>query len=647
MDKYLKNRKVKLYFKENIEPHEILLDNLAKKNEEDLGIKEQKLEVPLLNRNLFLLFYFFILVILVLFGRTFQLQVVQGSDWVNLARENKFISRKIQVERGVIYDRNFKQLVSNKPSFDLFLEKNKLPQSDEERKNIFREVSQILKLSDGDLDNKVRESKDSLVPISENLDEITLVILETKIEKLTGFKIVQNLIRDYKDGDTFSHLIGYIGKIKGDELKANSEFYSIFDYVGKEGVEKTYEDVLRKNPGEMRIEKDAMGNTISSEIISSPESGKSLLLWLDSDLQKKIKEELEKELQVIGTDKAMAVALDPKTGGVLALVNIPTFDNNLFQKGTDPDALAKLFTDEKQALFNRVISGQYPTGSSIKPLIASAALQERIINPLKKISDEPGYIEVPNPYNPAITYKYMDNKIHGDEDMRGAIAVSCNVYFYTIGGGYGDQKGLGPGRIKKYLELFGWGAKTNIDLPGETKGFLPSPEWKKKVKKESWWDGDTYNISIGQGDILASPLQVASSIAVIANGGRLLQPQTVKAILNNREVVTEFDPKVIREDFIDPENIEVVREGMRQTVTAGSATGWLDGLAVKAAAKTGTAQTREEDTYLNWITVFAPYENPQIVLTVMFENVKGVKATALPVAKNVLEWYFSGSNKQQ
>ncbi|MDP2910057.1 MAG: penicillin-binding transpeptidase domain-containing protein, partial [bacterium] len=301
--------------------------------------------------------------------------------------------------------------------------------------------------------------------------------------------------------------------------------------------------------------------------------------------------------------------------------------------------------DAKKPLFNRAISGLYPSGSTIKPIIATAALEEKTISPSKKINDI-GYIEIKNKYDPNIVYRRHGIQPHGWVDMRQAIAVSSNIYFYTVGGGYKDQAGLGPTRIKKYLELFGWGSKTRIDLPGEADGFIPSPEWKKQVKKEIWWDGDTYNMSIGQGDILTTPIQMASSFAAIANGGTLYKPQVVKEIVNeNKDVVEEIKPEIMNSDFVEPNSLKVVREGMRMAVTAEDAphasSYSLNFLPVSAAAKTGTAETPGKNVYHNWITVFAPYDNPEIVLTVMLENVPGVQAAALPVARDILQWYFT------
>ncbi|MDI6602792.1 MAG: penicillin-binding protein 2 [Patescibacteria group bacterium] len=646
-----KNREIKRS-PPDIEPHEILLDKLAKRKEEELGISEKKFETPLLRIILRGLLIFSLLLILLLFVRTFQLQILEQKKLATLAERNKYIVKAIQAERGVIYDRNLNQLVFNQSSFDLVLEKTNLPKLEEERNKVLKEVSQILKLSSEDLEKKIAESEIPQVLIAENLDHQTLIILETKITALPGFQIVNNPIREYREGKNFSHLIGYTGKILPEELKKEPDLYSISDYIGRAGLESFYEEVLRKNPGKMRIERDALGNIISQEVIQLPESGKSLVLWLDSDLQKKIREVLEKQRQTLGAKGAAAVVVDPKTGGVLALVSLPDFDNNLFQKGADSTKLQELLEDslKLRPLFNRAISGRgYLTGSTIKPLIASAALEEKIISPEKQIFAG-GFIEVPDRYNPEKVYIYRDWKVHGWTDLRKAIAQSVNVYFYTIGGGYGGQIGLGPSRIKKYLELFGWGEKTGIDLPNEGVGLVPNPEWKKvyfeKKEDQIWYDGNTYYLSIGQEYVSATPLQVTVSIAAIANGGKLFQPQVVKSIVDNQKnLIKEITPQVLRENFIDSKNLQVVREGMRQTVTQGTASSWLNSLPVSSAAKTGSAQTGKFDKYgnellHNWVTIFAPYEDPEIVLTLFLENVPGTMAGPLPVAKEILEWYF-------
>jgi len=641
---------VKIRFKENIEPQEILLDYLAKKKEEELDIEEKKLEIPL-SKNILIGFLIFIfLSFSFLFAKTFQFQIIEGKNLSFLANRNKFKTYQIQAERGVIYDRDYNQLVWNSPSFDLFLDVKKLPASETEKFKVLKEVSLILKKPFEEIKKEIEDaeinSKSSEILIYKNLDSLSLILFETKIEsnELPGFQTRRGFTRVYKTEPNFSHLIGYTGKITAEELNSNPEQYSISDWIGKSGLEKSYEKILRETRGRIRMERDAQGNLISQEIIQMPEPGKSLVLWLDSELQGKIKEELEKQLKTYGATKAAAVALDPETGGVLAMVSLPDFDNNLFQRDSDKEKLRTLLMDPEQPLLNRAITGVYSVGSTIKPLIASAALEENLIDPDKQILTT-GKIEIPHHYNPNTIYIFKDWRVHGWTDMRKAIANSVNIYFYIIGGGYKNQEGLGPTRIKKYLELFGWGNKTKIDLPGESEGFISSPEWKKETKKEIWYDGDTYHLSIGQSGVLATPLQVATAFVSFANGGKLLKPKMVQKIIDNSkdspQTAEEIRPEIIRENFIKPEHLRVVREGMRQAVTSPSATSYLlNSLPVSAAAKTGTAQTPKKNYYHNWITVFAPYDNPKIVLTLVIEDIKGKFGAVIPVAYRILDWYF-------
>ena len=555
------------------------MDSLAQKKEEEFGISERKLEIPLSQKVLRGLWLGFLVLVLFLFGKTFQLQILEGQAYARQSAENRFVIRQVQAQRGVIYDKNLNQLVFNKPSFDF--------------------------VCDGET-------------MAENLDHQSLIIYETKIDEYPGCEINNNTAREYLPGSAFSHVIGY--------QRETGE---------KTGLEEYYDAVLRAKAGEMQITRDVYGNPIAKEVVSQPSSGQSLVLHLDAGLQKKLNQVLDSAIRSIGAKSGAAIALNPKTGGILALTSFPNFDNNLFSQGMSQEDWQDLNNNPYQPLFNRVIAGEYPIGSTIKPLIAAAGLEENLISPDKSILCQ-GLIEVEHQYDPEIVYKFHDWTTHGWTDLRQAIARSCNVYFYRLGGGYEDQTGLGPSRIKKYLEFFGWGETTQIDLRGEAEGLIPDPDWKKEVIGEPWWDGDTYYLAIGQGYILATPLQVAAAFGAIANGGILYQPQIVQRVLDGEEK----QPQVIRENFIDPENLQIVREGMREAVVYGSSV-LLNSLPVQAAAKTGTAQTGQEEVYHNWVTVFAPYQDPEIVLTVLIENVRGLQSAVLPVAQTVLNWYFS------
>ncbi|MEA3344490.1 MAG: penicillin-binding protein 2 [Patescibacteria group bacterium] len=655
--KGLKNKKIQKNKKVLLEPQEVFLDNLAQKREFDFGISSKRLEVLLSRKILKVFFVFIIILIFFLFATTFYLQAIEHNKYLSLSEKNKFIIGSIQASRGVIYDSQGEQLVFNKPSYDLFFNRERF---DEISWQKIEEIAKIIKEDPLELEKKINPFKfehgldkendqeaDKIVLISESLDYQELIVLEARIADFPGFSIDKKEIRDYKDGEIFAHIIGYTGKISAEELENFPDTYTSYDYIGISGIEKSYEEILRKNLGKMQIERDAVGNEISREVASLPKSGKSLVLWLDSGLQRKITEELEKKMDEIGAKKAVGIALNPKTGGVMALVNLPSFDNNLFNQGADSEELKKLLKDEdnEEYFFNRAIAGRYATGSTIKPLIAIAALQEKIITPLKNILCK-GKIIIPNKYHPENFTEKNDWTTHGFTDMRKAIAESCNVYFYTMGGGYEDQEGLGPSRIKKYLELFGWGSKTEIDIPGEDAGLIPSPEWKREVKNENWWDGDTYNLAIGQGDVSITPLQETFAFVPIANRGTLYKPQIVRQIIDKEEDIRkDIEPEILIKDFVDLENIEVVRQGMRQTVTGenspkATATS-LNSLPVAVAAKTGSAQTSRPHYYHNWITVFAPYDDPEIVLTIMVEDAKDVQVVSMPIAKEVLNWYFS------
>lgn len=626
-----------------LEPHEVLLDKLTREKEKEIGISEKKLEVPVSQKNLLFLLIFSFSLFFLLFLRCFYLQIMKGNEFLRKAQANRFLIRNLQAERGIIYDKNFTQLTFNIPQFDLVFKKENFPPEKEKREKILKEISQILKIDKEELKKKIENSKEEKIKIFSNLDRETLIILESKIEDLLGFEIEKKQKRSYLEGEIISHLIGYLGKIDFKEYEKEKNFYSISDEVGKEGLEKFYEKILRKNPGKLKIERNAKGEIISEEIVSLPESGRNIQLYLDFELQKKIKIELENKMKEIKAKGGAGVAIDPRTGGVLALVSLPSFDNN--------QPLEKYFQDPQNPLFNRAVFGQYLLGSTIKPFIALAALEEKIISPQTTIDCE-GEIKIPHRYNPNKIYKFGDWAVHGKVNVKKAIAESCNVFFYSIGGGHKNQEGLGPQKIKKYLELFDFGKLPQTDFPlsESAKGFLPDPRWKKQKLGENWWDGDTYNLSIGQGYILATPFQVAKAFTAIANGGKLLKPKFVWKILDKeKNTLEEFKPEIERENFLDPKNLEIVKEGMKWAVTGENSplasAILLRNLPVTAAAKTGTAQVFRkgcENCYNVWIATFAPFENPEIVLVLVLEDVPGkISQVVVPVAKEILNWYFS------
>ncbi len=485
--------------REDIETHEVFLDTLAKTKEEELGITEKKFEVPLNGRVVYFLFGIFLLSSLVLFSKTFYLQIIEGNRLYIASQNNKGKISLVRPARGIIYDVNLKKLVANSPAYDLVCDKRNFLQSNPDSLKEISHLAQMLNTDNETVENQIAASEESKVLLSENINQETLLVLEARASDIPDCQIEKNTVRNYVLGPIFSHVLGYMGKISKDDLK-NSGSYTASDYIGKSGLEQYYEEELRGIPGEVENAKNAVGQNESQNIISEPKSGYNLVLNIDSDLQSQVYNSLEKSIKNIGAKRGAVVALDPRNGAVLALVSYPAYDDNIFSNGISQKDFSALSNDPNQPFFNRAIAAQYPTGSTIKPFLASGALQEKIISPDKLIND-PGYILVHSQYDPSVIYKFAGVKPHGLVDMRKAIAVSSNIYFYTLGGGYEGQQGLGPSRIKKYLDLYGWEQKTGIDLPGEFGGFVPSPDWKKKTKNESWWDGDTYNLSIGQSDL--------------------------------------------------------------------------------------------------------------------------------------------------
>lgn len=628
----------------NIETHEVFLDTLAKVKEEELGISKKTFEVKIKEKIIYVIFGLFFICTGIFFSKVFYLQIIEGENLYGLSQNNKGKIASIQPERGIIYDNNLKKLVSNFPAYDLVCDKRSFLNSLQDSLNEISIIATILNKNPNDIQNQIYVSEESKVLIAQDIDQQILLILESRMNELPNCEIEENTIRNYAMGPIFSHVLGYINRVNKQDLQ-NASDYTATDEIGKIGLEKQYESYLRGIPGKVETIKNASGVMRGDTVLSLPKPGYNLVLHTDADLQKKVYDSLEKSIKNIGAKKGAAVALDPRTGAVLALVSYPAYDDNIFSKSISQSDFDKIQNDPSQPFFNRAISAKYPTGSTIKPFLASGALQEKLISPNKLIND-PGYILVHSQYDPSVVYKFAGVTPHGLVDMRKALAVSSNIYFYTVGGGYGDQQGLGPSRIKKYLGLFGWEEKTGIDLPGEFKGFVPSPTWKKQNKNENWWDGDTYNLSIGQSDLQVTPLHVASAYAAIANGGTLYKPQIVEKIIDgsigSSQVVKEFKPEILNNNFIDPENLQVVREGMRDGVQKSYGSSYmLNDLPVPVAGKTGTTETNKAGIFNAWSSNFAPYDNPEIVFVATIEGVEGLRAATLPVAHDVLNYYFS------
>jgi penicillin-binding protein 2 len=407
--------------------------------------------------------------------------------------------------------------------------------------------------------------------------------------------------------------------------------------------------------------------------------GHNLVLSLDLDLQRAATEALQEALDNSGgftrATQGTVIALDPRNGAILAMVSLPSYDNNLFAKGITDEAWKALTEDPDLPLFNRAIGGQNPPGSTFKIIVASAGLQEGTIGLRTRLGDgldgvNDGVIWVPNEYfpfdrtkdQPFYSWIHKYGYGHGLVTVRDALAVSDDIFFYQLGGGYRDFKGVGPLLIGQYAKSFGLGQSTEIDLPGESRGMVPTPKWKRINYAENWVTGDTYNMSIGQGYILATPVQMASATAAIANRGYLYRPQLVDHITDAEgNVIRSLEPELIREVPVNPAHLDTVREGMYGTINwpQGTATG-VKVPNVTVAGKTGTAEFYRDDNHDRkpdrdekgnlpthaWFTAFAPYVDPEIVVTVFVANGGEGSGVAAPIANRVLLEYFGSKSSE-
>ncbi len=367
--------------------------------------------------------------------------------------------------------------------------------------------------------------------------------------------------------------------------------------------------------------------------IQEPTPGKNLVLSIDAEAQAELQKDLQTQLDKIGKKRGSAIAINPQNGEIIALVSLPAFNNNDFSGGIKTDIYKKYIEDSDRPLFNRAIAGTFPSGSTIKPVMAAAALQEKII------TEDTTVLSVGGFKVGGVMFKDWKVGGHGITNVEKSLANSINTFYYYIGGGYGNFVGLGVDRIAEYLRKFGLGQKTGIDLPGEAEGLVPDPAWKNSKLGESWYIGDTYNLSIGQGFLLVTPLQVAVWTEAVANGGKIFTPQIVHKIVNpvdkTENVVPASPPKSVD---ISEDNINIARKGMLACVQYGSCQS-LKLLPFSTGAKTGTAQWNNNSLSHGWFTAFAPYENPQIVVTAMIEEGGEGGIVTMPVARNFLSWW--------
>jgi penicillin-binding protein 2 len=579
--------------------------------------------------------------------RLFSLQVMQGNELKALAEGNRLRIQTIIAPRGYIEDRNGEQLARNTASFSLVVTPADVPKDGLD--SIIDQLSSLLNIPREDISSKLVDLNRNAIQqitIKRGLSQQESILFETKAAQFAGFSVKSIPIREYINPEAFSHALGYTGIVSDVELTAlESEGYDSNDFIGKSGIELAYEKYLRGTNGNTQVEVDATGRPIKVLGNVDPQPGNIVKLSIDKGLQ----EQLYKSFPA--GSKGAAIALNPKTGEVLALVSVPGFNNNLFAPGISQQDYQALLQDKNLPLFDRAISGTFPPGSTIKLVTAAAALQENVVTENTVINDN-GVLIIPNQFNPSIKYSFYgwNHAGLGPMTVKSAIAESSDIYFYTVAGGHPSSKitGLGADKLASYYRQFGMGSLTGIDIQGEKAGLVADPAWKAKYFEDDpiaskWYLGDTYHIAIGQGDILVTPLQVAVWTAAIANNGTVNKPHLLEEVLSQSgEVIYKPKLEQLIKAIVTPQNIKIVQEGMREDVAGAHGTGKiLNTLPITSAGKTGTSQFDGADPSRThaWFTSYAPYEDPQIVITVLVEAGGEGNAISAPIVKDALKWW--------
>ena len=581
-----------------------------------------------------------VLVMMGLLYRYFSLQVIQNEEFRAQSDRNRIAVRTIAPTRGVIVDRSGNLLAVNQPSFTLAI----TPERAENLDNVLTTLSDLLGLTETDIElfTQARKRRRPLspVPLKYRLTDEELAVIAVNKHVLSGVSVLSELTRHYPEGDLLGHALGYVGRIGIDDVdESEKEAYRGISHIGKVGLEAYYEDVLKGGLGVSRLETNARGVELDVIDRIEPVPGAELTLHLDIELQRVAAAAMEDM-------RGAVVALDPRTGGVLSAVSSPRYDPNKFVNGISFSDYAELRDSRDAPLLNRVIQGQYPPASTIKPMLGLAGLNRDLIT-IDTMIPDPGYYQLPgDPRRYRDWILRIRGAGHADEmNLRDSIAQSCDVYFYEL------ANRLGIDALAESLDDFGIGSLTGVDLPSEKRGILPSSEWKRRVIGSSWYGGETLIVGIGQGYMLATPMQLAVATTALATRGTALKPTFVAAVDG-----TPVEPEPLLNVSAETAYWDEVFAGMVDTVSSvrGTAFGMRSGLTYSVAGKTGTAQVvgiAQDATYdeealseyqrnHGWFIAFAPVDNPEIVVAVLTEN-SGGGSSAYPVARAMLDYWMS------
>jgi penicillin-binding protein 2 len=609
-------------------------------NQFDLGLVSHSHERRLIQRRLGVSFGVVAVLLGILIYRYYDLQIIQHQDFVTRSDRNRIQVQPVAPTRGLIFDRNGILLADNRPSYRLSVIVERAPQLDE----LLTTLGKIIPVSEADIDrfNKIKNRDRSPyqpIPLRLDLSEEEIAKISVNEYRLPGVEVEAELVRYYPHGELLAHTIGYVGRINEQELlsfdEQGLEDYSATYSIGKIGIEKQYERALLGKVGSQFMETNAHGRSLRVLKREDPVPGDDVYLYLDLHLQRAAHDALA------GWRGAL-VALDVKTGGVVAMASTPSFDPNLFVTGISYQDYNALNRSQDLPLYNRTIQAQYPPGSTLKPMLGLGGLESELITPETRISD-PGFYQISEGER---LYRDWKKWGHGTKvDLYQAIVESCDTFFYQL------SLRLGIDRMHPIGAHFGLGEQTGIDIPNERSGLWPSREWKKHYRRLPWYPGDSLNVSIGQGDVLTTPLQLAVMTATFANRGVRFEPHLVKQV--GDQIIAAKSTDVVE---AKPDNWQYVTAAMTAVVHGrhGTAKGISHDLSYKIAGKSGTAQVigiaqdteydKDKIAQRNWdhalFIAFAPADAPEIALAVVIENGESGSNAAAPVARKVFDSWF-------
>ncbi len=588
-------------------------------------------------------FVFFLMVasIIVIYTmRLFSMQVVHGESY---RRASKVVSTRntvITAQRGEIYDRNNNSaMVINTDSFAVEVIPGEIPRDYYD--TVLAKLAEYLSVKKSDIDDLIPQNvrrSFNRITVKTNVPFKTISNIAENINDLPGVTWISKPMRNYIETGSFSHILGYVGDITREEYALMyNKGYSRASVVGKTGIERQYDALLQGKDGVEQRTVDVRGRILSEPpTIIPPTSGKKLVLTIDTDIQKLAEKALGKRIGAM-------VVLKPSTGEILAMVSYPYFDSNLFNNENAAEEYSKLTQDEFNPLLNRAVNAQYPPASTFKIVMTAALLNEKAFPSYEKIECK-GEVE----YGGRVYHCWVLKPGHGYVDLKNALAKSCDIYYWQVG-----RENLGIQKIAQYAKMFGYGASAQVDLPSQSKGFIPSPEWKERRYHERWLGGDTMAVSIGQGYTTATPLQVANVMAMVANEGKIYKPHLLKEVRDpvTDEVIQTVEPEVLHSTNFEPALWKELQDDLRWTVTNGSAKHSLFNKVVKIAAKTGTAEvTGYKDSWHSWLLAYAPYDGPiedRIVVATIVEAANKYSWWA-PYATNItMQGIFAGQTYEE